>query len=74
MRETRAALCRRLDDRTEVVLDTATQHFDNIFDEVKAAVESLDWKVQGHSKGIWWLKRDTTELVKGRVADIERRI
>ena len=45
LRETEATLKRVLDARTEVVLDTATGDFDDIFDDVNAAVEGLDWKV-----------------------------
>ena len=35
----------RLEERTDVVLDTMTEHFDVVFEELKAAVETLSWKV-----------------------------
>ena len=45
--ESGTTLKQLLDARTALVLDTATRQFDDIFDDVKAAVEGLDWKVQG---------------------------
>ena len=43
----------QLELRTDVVLGTMAGHFDTVFDEVKAAVESLSWKVGGHANEIW---------------------
>ena len=42
----------RLEERTDVVLDTMTGHFDLVFEEIKAAVETRSWKVSGQA---WWL-------------------
>ena len=40
----------RLEERTDVVLDTMTEHFDVVFEEVKAAVEILSWKLVSWSR------------------------
>ena len=61
----------QLERRTEVVLDTMTGHFDTVFDEVKAAVESLDWEGSGQAKEIWWLTQNQPGSVGDLVADIE---
>ena len=79
MRETETTLKKRFDEPTEVVMETATRHVDDIFDEVKAAVEGLDWKVQGHTNEIWWLMQglpfaDHGKMVSELVADIESRL
>ena len=53
VREAATLLGTRLGERTEIMLDTAARHFGDVFDGVKAAVEGLDWKVQGHTNEIW---------------------
>ena len=55
VREAETTFKRLLDDRTQVVLQTASRHFDGMFDDVQAAIEGLDWKVPGHTNEIWWL-------------------
>ena len=52
-RRAEATTGEQLELRTETVLDTMTEHFGTVFDEVKAAVESLDWKLQGHANQVW---------------------
>ena len=43
------ATAQQLELTTEVGLDTMTEHFDNVFDEVKSVVEALDYTVRGHA-------------------------
>ena len=57
-RRAEAKTTEQLEHRTTVVLDTMTEHFDTVFDEVKTAVESLDWNVQGHANQVWWMEQN----------------
>ena len=51
-----------------------TDHFDTVFDEVKAAVESLDWKVQGQATEVWWMGQNLPNTVGELVANIEGKL
>ena len=54
--------------------DTLTVHFDTVIDEVKVAVEALDWKVQGKANELWWMAQNLPGSVWEKVADIEGRL
>ena len=47
-----------------------TGHFDQVFEEVKAAVETLNWKVSGQANEVWWLTQSHTS-VSELVAELE---
>ena len=64
----------QLEQRTEVILDTMASHFDTVFDEVKAAVEPLDWRVSVQANEIWSLTQNQPGSVGELVADIEGRL
>ena len=64
----------QLEQRTEVVLDTMTNHFDQVIGEVKAVVETFDWKVSGQANEIWWLTQNQPVSVDELVADIEGKL
>jgi chromosome segregation ATPase len=62
----------RLEERTDVVLDTMTEHFDVVFEEVKAAVETLSWKVANPANEVGWLTQNHPGSVSELVADLEQ--
>jgi len=73
-RSTTTTTNQRLEERTEVVLDTMTEHFDVVFEGVKTAVETLDWRVTGQANEIWWLNQNHPGSVSELVADLESRL
>ena len=73
-RRTEAQTTAQLEERTTVVLDTMTDHFDAVFDDVKTSVESLDWKVQGLTNQVWWMGQNIPTTVQELVAEIETKL
>ena len=64
----------QLEQRTEVVLETMTSHFDMVFEDVKTAVETLGWKGGGQANEIWWLTQSHPGSVTELVADLESKL
>ena len=73
-RRAEAATGEQLELRTETVVDTMTEHYDAVFDEVKTAVEALDWKLQGHANQVWWMGQNFPSTVAEMVAEIEGKL
>ena len=51
-----------------------TSHFDQVFEEVKAVVETLSWKVSGQANEIWWTTQNQPGSFHELVADIEGKL
>ena len=73
-RRAEATMTQRFEQRTEVVLDTMTGHFDTVFDEVTAAVETLSWQVRGQANEIWWLTQNHPGSLSELVATLESKL
>ena len=73
-RRTETTTTQRLEQRTEVVLDTMTERFNNAFDEVKPVVEALDYTVRGRANQIWWQHKTQQGSVDEMVAAIEAKL
>ena len=73
-RRAEAKTTEQLEHRITVVLDRMTERFDTVFDEVKTAVESLDWKVQHQAGQVWWMGQNLPNIVGELVADIEGKL